>query len=133
MNIYTQDIFVSNISVHCKIINKKLVPLLCFMLIMFNISFAENIDSITKHHYFKFQARIKIGAGTSFKSMPNSLGVHNVKVFAVESVDIVPRDNDKQDFLKSKRGPYTGANFDFYFHKNITNLCFSFLTRILYI
>lgn len=76
-------------------------------------------DVITKTKYFKFQGRVKGGAGTNFKSYPNKLAPHNVQVADVEFVNIVLKENDKQDFLKSKWGGYGGANFDFYLHKNI--------------
>ena len=76
-------------------------------------------EVITKNRYFKFQGRVKGGAGTNFKSYPTKLAPHNVSVLNGEFVVPTPRDNDKQDFLKSKWGGYAGANFDFYFHKRI--------------
>lgn len=100
-------------------LTKRLVLLLIIVCGMHAITLAADGDSITKHHYFKFQARVKIGAGAGLKSVPNSLAPHNVQVLSGELVNIIARDNDKQDFLKSKWGPYAGANFDFYFHKNI--------------
>lgn len=76
-----------------------------------------------KNRYFKFQARIKGGAGTNFKSYPYKLATHDIHYLNNETfdVDVKSRNgaDDKQDFLKSKWGGYGGANFDFYFHKNI--------------
>lgn len=93
----------------------KVIKILCFLLFIYNVCFSTDGDSITKHHYFKFQPRIKIGAGTGVKSIPISLAAHNVQTIS----GVILRSDDKQDFLKSKWGAYTGANFDFYFHKNI--------------
>lgn len=75
--------------------------------------------SVLKNRYFKFQARVKGGAGTNFKSYPSNLENHNVSVLSGGVVNLTNRIDDKQDFLKSKWGGYGGANFDFYFHKNI--------------
>lgn len=95
--------------------NIKAIKILFLFLMMHTIGFSTEGDSITKHHYFKFQPRIKLGAGAGVKSVPYSLAAHNVQTLS----GVVLRSDDKQDFLKSKWGPYTGANFDFYFHKNI--------------
>ena len=94
--------------------NIKAIKILFLFLMMHTIGFSTEGDSITKHHYFKFQPRIKLGAGAGVKSVPYSLAAHNVQTLS----GVVLRSDDKQDFLKSKWGSYTGANFDFYFHKN---------------
>lgn len=92
----------------------KLCILFVFFQFTINLSIAQD-SAITKHHYFKFQGRIKIGAGAGLKSVPDKIASHTLQTISGPVV----RDADKQDFLKSKWGPYTGANFDFYFHKNI--------------
>ncbi len=96
----------------------KLSQLLALFLITCSVAFAQD-SATTKHHYFKFQGRVKAGAGAGLKSVPDKLATHNVQVLSGAAVVTISRDNDKQDFLKSKWGPYAGANFDFYFHKNI--------------
>lgn len=110
-----------------KMIIKKAIQLVCFLFLSYNIMLAQDgtaattdgATKVTKHHYFKFQPRVKIGAGAGLKSVPDKLATHNVSVLSGAAVITISRDNDKQDFLKSKWGPYAGANFDFYFHKNI--------------
>src|SRR4051812_38868957 len=78
------------------------------MFFIYNLSFAQDASStaVTKHHYFKFQPRIKIGAGAGIKSVPNKLADHTVKT----NTGPIARGDDKQDFLKSKWGPYAGVN-----------------------
>lgn len=91
-----------------------------FFLLFANLTIAQDSAGvITKNRYFKFQARVKGGAATNFKSYPDKLASHSVSVLSVEFVVPETRDNDKQDFLKSKWGGYGGTNLDFYFHKNI--------------
>ncbi|MFN8283396.1 MAG: OmpA family protein [Chitinophagales bacterium] len=97
---------------------KTSLLLFIFAILASSSTFAQD-SATTKHHYFKFQPRIKIGAGAGLKSVPDKLATHNVNVLQGALVTLISRDNDKQDFLKSKWGPYAGANFDFYFHKNI--------------
>ena len=101
---------------------KKTGILFSILLLMFcSFSRAEDgtTDSVIKKHYFKFQGRVKGGAGTNFTSIPMNLDVHNVTILDSFIKKTVSRSADKQDFLKSKWGGYGGANFDFYFHKNI--------------
>jgi outer membrane protein OmpA-like peptidoglycan-associated protein len=102
------------------IMKKSRVLLSIILMLFMNQIYAQDSSGvITKNRYFKFQGRVKGGAATNFKSYPNKLAPHSVSVLSGEFVVPTPRDNDKQDFLKSKWGGYAGTNLDFYFHKNI--------------
>lgn len=97
---------------------KKYMTLLLSFMLGFCISlFAQRSPSETGSfgNYFKFQPRLKIGAGQTFTALPMRFDDVNIYLNQ-QNTDTFS--GLKNDFLKTNWGLYGGANFDFYFHPN---------------
>ncbi len=97
---------------------KKLLITLAIFIGLFAAVHAQETTAEKPAHktYFKFQPRIKIGAGQTLTALPirfDDVTIHRIGVGDTLVSGL------KNDFLKTNWGPYTGANFDFYFHPNL--------------
>lgn len=93
---------------------KKLILLLIVLVSFSSISLVQSQTSPKKGMYFKFQGRVKAGLGQTFKALPSQFD----DVTIINWKDSTTHSDMKNDFLKTKWGFYSGANLDFYFHKN---------------
>ncbi len=68
--------------------------------------------------YFKFQTRLKAGAGQTFKALPTAFDFTMQKLDAPGAIMDTSFHDVENNFLNTKWGFFGGGNFDFYFHKN---------------
>jgi len=97
---------------------KKFPLLLSLALLGFlNVIWAQDpsSDKTSSQSYFKFQARLKIGPGLTFRAYP--MRFEDMVLTNTGNPD--PFTGLKNNVLRTKLGIYGGGNFDFYFHPNI--------------